>query len=145
MDFDKSAYVLYHSAQTGFPCLSFDIIPDGDGSGDERLSQNNVSTFLVTGTQAPSAHLNTIHVIHLSRMTKFKHKKDEEEESDEDSESSSDEDEEGGGGGSGSSDSPLLQSAEIPHPWGGINRIRHCQVASNILAASWCDSGETIS
>lgn len=135
MEFDKSAYVLYHSAQTGFPCLSFDVIPDGDGSGNDRLAQDNLSVYMVTGTQAPKAHLNTIHVLHLSRMTKFKQKNNDEE-SDEESESSDEEDD-------GSPDSqPLLRSAEIPHPWGAINRIRFAEVGSSMLAASWCDSGK---
>uniref|UniRef100_T1KJ81 Glutamate-rich WD repeat-containing protein 1 n=2 Tax=Tetranychus urticae TaxID=32264 RepID=T1KJ81_TETUR len=89
---------------------------------------------MVTGTQAPKAHLNTIHVLHLSRMTKFKQKNNDEE-SDEESESSDEEDD-------GSPDSqPLLRSAEIPHPWGAINRIRFAEVGSSMLAASWCDSG----
>src|SRR6266480_2002834 len=28
LEFDESAYVMYHKAECGYPCLSFDVIPD---------------------------------------------------------------------------------------------------------------------
>lgn len=52
---DQSAYVMLHQAQTGAPCLSFDIIPDN--LGNDR-TQFPMTAYLVAGTQASSAHLN---------------------------------------------------------------------------------------
>lgn len=52
---DQSAYVMLHQAQTGAPCLSFDIVPDN--LGNDR-SEFPMTAYLVAGTQASSAHLN---------------------------------------------------------------------------------------
>lgn len=52
---DQSAYVMLHQAQTGAPCLSFDIIKDNLGNNRDSFP---MTAYLVTGTQASSAHLN---------------------------------------------------------------------------------------
>lgn len=52
---DQSAYVMLHQAQTGAPCLSFDIVPDNLGNDRQQFP---MSSYLVAGTQASSAHLN---------------------------------------------------------------------------------------
>lgn len=52
---DQSAYVMLHQAQTGAPCLSFDIVLDN--LGNDRI-EYPMSAYLVAGTQASSAHLN---------------------------------------------------------------------------------------
>lgn len=52
---DQSAYIMLHQAQTGAPCLSFDIVPDN--LGNDR-SEFPMTSYLVAGTQASSAHLN---------------------------------------------------------------------------------------
>lgn len=52
---DESAYVMLHQAQTGAPCLSFDIVPDNLGNCRQDFP---MSSYLVAGTQASSAHLN---------------------------------------------------------------------------------------
>lgn len=52
---DQSAYVMLHQAQTGAPCLSFDIVPDN--LGNDR-NEYPMTAYLVAGTQASSAHLN---------------------------------------------------------------------------------------
>lgn len=57
---DQSAYVLLHQAQTGAPCLSFDIIKDNLGNNRETYP---LTSYLVAGTQASSAHLNRYHFI----------------------------------------------------------------------------------
>lgn len=144
-EFDKSAYVLYHSAQTGFPCLSFDVVPDDDGCGEERLDRDKLSLILITGTQAPRANQNAIHALRFSELRKFRNKRrggggdsDEDEEDDED-ESDSDEDNEN------PDLQPILRAIDIPHPWGEINRIRYTQFGSSGLVASWCSSGRKFS
>lgn len=52
---DHSAYVMLHQAQTGAPCLSFDIVPDNLGNDRQDFP---MSAYLVAGTQASSAQLN---------------------------------------------------------------------------------------
>lgn len=52
---DQSAYVMLHQAQTGAPCLSFDIVTDNLGNDRHEFP---MTTYLVAGTQASSAHLN---------------------------------------------------------------------------------------
>lgn len=52
---DQSAYVMLHQAQTGAPCLSFDIITDNLGNDRQQFP---MTAYLVAGTQASSAHLN---------------------------------------------------------------------------------------
>lgn len=52
---DQSAYVMLHQAQTGAPCLSFDIVTDNIGNDRHDFP---MTAYLVAGTQASSAHLN---------------------------------------------------------------------------------------
>lgn len=52
---DQSAYVMLHQAQTGAPCLSFDVIQDNLGSNRDSYP---MTAYMVAGTQASSAHLN---------------------------------------------------------------------------------------
>uniref|UniRef100_H3B0A8 Glutamate-rich WD repeat-containing protein 1 n=1 Tax=Latimeria chalumnae TaxID=7897 RepID=H3B0A8_LATCH len=52
---DERAYLLYHQAQTGSPCLSFDILRDQ--LGDNRTDYP-MMIFLCAGTQAETAQAN---------------------------------------------------------------------------------------
>ncbi|KAI5645503.1 WD domain, g-beta repeat domain-containing protein [Phthorimaea operculella] len=54
---DQSAYVMLHQAQTGAPCLSFDIVTDNLGSNRDQFP---MTAYLVAGTQASSAQLNNV-------------------------------------------------------------------------------------
>lgn len=53
---DESAYVMLHSASTGAPCLSFDIVKDKLGS----RTTFPMSSLIVAGTQAASSHINNV-------------------------------------------------------------------------------------
>lgn len=142
-EFDKSAYVLYHTAQTGYPCLSFDIICDDDGSGEERITRDKQSLYLVAGTQAPRAQLNAIHLLFFDKLTKFKRKQKNEEEDDDDDEEDSDSSDSDSDDDENPANQPTLRSVDIPHPWGEINRIRYTSIGTTGLAASWCGSGKS--
>nr|CAD7428415.1 unnamed protein product [Timema monikensis] len=61
--FDKSAYIMLHSAQTGNPCLSFDIIRDNLG---EKREEFPLTAYVVGGTQAAKARSNSVLVVKAS-------------------------------------------------------------------------------
>lgn len=91
---DYSAYVMYHQAQTGAPCLSFDVIEDDLGDSREDFP---LTCYVVAGTQAERAHTNDVIVLKMSNLCKT-----DEEDSDDDS------DEEG-------ENLPELEAATIRH------------------------------
>jgi len=119
LSFDKSAYVLYHAAETGSPCLSFDIISD-----DALPVQNEfpMSCDIVCGTQSfgKPSQLLIMKMINLSKI---------EEESD--SEDSYIDDDENG---------PVLNTLSFKHT-GDVNRIRYAHFTGKRIAASWSSVG----
>lgn len=103
---DKSAYRLLHQAQSGAPCLSFDILPDDLGNSRENYP---LTMYIVAGTQGAQTHVNNVLVMKMSNLHGIKQHSEDSE-----SESSDSEDEE---------DSPVMSVAPIKHQ-GCINRIR---------------------
>lgn len=63
---DQSAYVMLHQAQTGAPCLSFDIVPDNLGNDRDQFP---MTAYMVAGTQASSAHLNRLVAICMTSFS----------------------------------------------------------------------------
>lgn len=104
---DESAYRILHQAQTGAPCLSFDIINDELGNSRETYP---LTMYLLAGTQAPRAHVNNLLVMKMSNLHGTKTEDDSEEES------SDSEDEE-------NSKSATMSVASIKHQ-GCVNRVR---------------------
>lgn len=105
---DKSAYRLLHNAQSGAPCLSFDVIPDDLGNSRESYP---LSMYIVAGTQAARTHINNLLVMKMSNLRGNKQHSDDSE-----SESSDSEDEDDDG-------KPVMSVAPIKHQ-GCINRVR---------------------
>lgn len=103
---DKSAYKLLHHAQSGAPCLSFDVIPDDLGNSRESYPLN---MYIVAGTQAARTHVNNLLVMKMSNLHGNKQNDSESESSD-----SEDEDDES---------KPVMSVAPIKHQ-GCINRVR---------------------
>ncbi|XP_068618466.1 glutamate-rich WD repeat-containing protein 1 [Battus philenor] len=126
---DQSAYVMLHQAQTGAPCLSFDIV--GDNLGSNR-SEFPMTSYLVAGTQASSAHLNSVLIIKMSNLyptSKPEDANDSEDDDDDDEEEEEDEEKK-----------PQMTFAFIKHQ-GCVNRIRATDYKNSVLAASWSELG----
>ncbi|KAK9960704.1 hypothetical protein ABG768_008547 [Culter alburnus] len=128
LEMDRSAYRMYHECQTGAPCLSFDVVRDGEGEGREQFP---LSLVLCAGTQADTALSNRLIVMRMHNLHGTDKEKDENESSDEES----DEDEED------EDNKPQLELAMMPH-YGGINRVRVTQRGEQALAAVWSEKGQ---
>jgi ribosome assembly protein RRB1 len=64
---DESVYIMRHSMNVNWPCLSFDIIRDNLGDERQRLP---ATAYIVTGTQADAAKNNEISVYKMSSLHK---------------------------------------------------------------------------
>lgn len=123
---DRSAYRLLHQAQTGAPCLSFDVIRDEFGDSREQYP---LSMYLLAGTQAARAHVNNLLVMKMTNLDGVKN--DDDEESDEELSDSEDE---------ATGKLPVMTVATIKHP-GCVNRVRCTRIGSSTFAASWSELG----
>ncbi|XP_067305097.1 glutamate-rich WD repeat-containing protein 1 [Pseudorasbora parva] len=127
LEMDRSAYRMYHECQTGAPCLSFDVVRDGEGEGREQFP---LSMVLCAGTQADTALSNRLIVMRMHNL----HETVKEDDDNESSDGESDEDEED------EDKKPQLELAMMPH-YGGINRVRVTQRGEQALAAVWSEKG----
>ena len=126
LECDLSAYVMYHKAETGYPCLSFDVIADANNSAD-RVNTFPQTAYLVSGTNADKAHLNKLLILKLSQMGPVKKQSENDDEVDD----SDDDDDE---------DLPDLQSVSIAHS-GCVNRIRARTIGDRTVAATFSELG----
>uniref|UniRef100_A0A9J7Y7C4 Glutamate-rich WD repeat containing 1 n=1 Tax=Cyprinus carpio carpio TaxID=630221 RepID=A0A9J7Y7C4_CYPCA len=105
------------------PCLSFDVVRDGEGEGREQFP---LSMILCMMTFSSLSRLIVMRIHNLHETGKDKNESSDEE-SDED-----EEDEE---------KKPQLELAMMPH-YGGINRVRVAQQGEQTLAALWSEKGQ---
>eukprot|EP00040_Diaphanoeca_grandis_P028639 m.166209 g.166209 ORF g.166209 m.166209 type:complete len:488 (+) comp31420_c2_seq3:56-1519(+) len=120
LTFDPSAYVTYNEWNTGWPCLSFDVL--GDSLGNNRQSFPMVA-HLVGGTQTEDDSPCELLVMKVSNVTQIKQTVDEEdEESDDEDETPS-----------------KLQLQGIKHR-GSVNRVKACPHPGSIVA-TWSGEG----
>lgn len=106
---DESAYRLLHQAQTGAPCLSFDIIPDDLGNSRETYP---LSMYMIAGTQAAKVHVNNLYIVKMYNLHNKHHSEDSEDSEIESSDSEYDDEHK-----------PLMSVASIKHQ-GCVNRVR---------------------
>ncbi|XP_033192256.1 WD repeat-containing protein 1 l(2)09851 [Bombus vancouverensis nearcticus] len=121
---DKTAYRMLHHAQSGAPCLSFDIILDDLGNNREDYPLN---IYLVAGTQAAKTHVNNLLVMKMKNLCGIEDNSDDESDDDE-LHSESD------------TNIPILSVAPIKHQ-GCVNRVRYKRIGNKALAASWSELG----
>lgn len=121
LECDYSAYIMYHKAETGYPCLSFDVIEDALGSGDGRAKSFPLTSYLVAGTQADHDHLNCLMVLKFFNMNPIISETNDDDEED-------------------NEDLPDLNCISIPHN-GCINRVRAKWIGEKLIAANWSDHG----
>ncbi|EDO34980.1 predicted protein [Nematostella vectensis] len=121
LTYDSTAYHMYHAAQTGAPCLSFDVIPDNLG---EARTEYPMTAYILAGTQSERSRANHIIVMKMSELHRTH---DEEKDSDEEEDDYIDED-------------PELETVMLKHN-GGVNRIRHGHIPNRHIVASWSERG----
>lgn len=131
LECDLGAYVMFHKAEAGQSCLSFDVLPDNLGSGDVRANTFPQTAYVVAGTQASKIHLNNVMVIKFGKMGRCSKKSGNENEDDEDSEDDSDDEDE----------ESVMRIIKIPHN-GCINRIKAKRIGEErTIAATWSELG----
>lgn len=120
LEFDPSAYIMYHHLKSEWPCLSFDILRDDLGGNRTRFP---MTMFAVAGSQAEAGEANKLTVLKLDRLSRIKAPREEE-----DSEAVLDleDDDE-------PEDEPILDSIDVPHPC-GTNRLRCCPAKPALVA-----------
>ena len=127
---DESAYIMLHSASTGAPCLSFDIVKDQLGVRESFP----MSLSLVCGTQASASHVNNVIVMKMSNLHRTSKEK---EDSDLESDLSDDEDDVE----ETEEKKPQMNCALINHV-GCVNRIRSTTIDNQSFAASFSETGK---
>ncbi|CAL2038422.1 unnamed protein product [Caenorhabditis brenneri] len=134
LDFDPSAYKLFHSFNSDWPCLSFDIVKDG--LGDNRTGFP-AECYIVSGTQADKPRDNEIIVMGLKNLTTMRKQK---ENKGDDSDTSEDESDDEDDADAIKKREPKMHAVSIPH-FGGINRIRADRLGDSTVCACWSDQG----
>lgn len=127
LEYDSTAYHMYHSLRPEWPCLSFDIIRDKLGTNRSRFPH---TIFAVAGTQADRAENNRLQVMKLSELHRTKKA----------SNGSEDEDESEGEDLDETDDDPVLDHVNIPHK-GGINRVRSMPQRPHVMA-TWSETSD---
>ena len=122
LEFDPSAYVMYHAMSTEWPCLSFDILRDNHGEGRNRFP---LTMFLACGSQAERADRNCVTLLKLTDLNKTQEKGSDDEDSDDDNDDNNSDDD--------LDDDPVMQHTNIPHR-GGVNRIRSMPQSPGVIA-----------
>ncbi|KAL6067576.1 Glutamate rich WD repeat containing 1 [Balamuthia mandrillaris] len=121
LEYDSSAYDMFHRLQVEWPCLSFDVLIDK--LGYER-SKYPHTVYVVSGTQADQPHNNKVQVMKASQLHKTRHDMDEDEDDEEDEDLD---------------DDPIIEYRSFKHV-GGVNRIRAMPTQSDIVA-TWSETG----
>lgn len=126
LEYDSTAYHMYHSLRPEWPCLSFDVIRDSLGTNRSRFPH---TVFAVAGTQADRADSNRLQIMKLSDLQRTRK-----------AGGGSDDDESDEEGPDETDDDPTLDHINIPHR-GGVNRVRSMPQQPHIVA-TWSESSD---
>jgi ribosome assembly protein RRB1 len=74
LEYDPSAYELYHALSVEWPCLSFDIVRDSLGDNRQRYP---LTMFAVIGSQADRSDKNKLTLLKISDLNKVQKEKNE--------------------------------------------------------------------
>ncbi|KAM6498493.1 WD40-repeat-containing domain protein [Amanita muscaria] len=112
LEADDSVYIMRHSMNVRWPCLSFDVLRDNLGDERQRFP---ATAYIVAGTQADIAKNNEVLVYKMSSLHRTqkdggKYNNDSEPDDDDEEDDNLDED-------------AILEFRSIPH-FGGVNRVR---------------------
>ncbi|KIM47806.1 hypothetical protein M413DRAFT_439485 [Hebeloma cylindrosporum] len=132
---DDSVYIMRHSMNVNWPCLSFDILRDNLGDERQRFP---ATAYIVAGTQADEMSKNEVIVYKMSSLHRTQKDGDDSDSDNEDDDDDEDLDEDA-----------ILEYRSIPHA-GGVNRVRAQPPASSSLppvsqpyhVATWAETGK---
>lgn len=131
---DDTVYIMRHSMNVPWPCLSFDVLRDNLGNERQRYP---AVAYIVAGTQADKASRNELSVYKMSSLYRTQKRGDDSDSDGEDNEDDLDED-------------PVLEYRSVPHD-GGVNRVRAQPlppssglplVSQPYYAATWAETGK---
>ena len=118
---DESAYVLLCKSKTSYPCMSFDVINDGLGEGEDRSAAFPISMSIVGGTYSGKRGADSLIVMKYSKLYPgSKNARDENAMLTEQN--------------SRAKEGATLRYVKIAHP-GSVNRVR-CKNISEYLSSS---------
>ncbi|KAF9566116.1 glutamate-rich WD repeat containing [Agrocybe pediades] len=132
LEADDTVYVMRHSMNVNWPCLSFDILRDNLGDERQRFP---ATAYIVAGTQADTPEKNEVVIYKMSSLHRTqKDGNDSDSDNEDDDDDYLDED-------------AILEYRSIPHK-GGVNRVRAQPVAAYPDASqpyhvsTWAETGK---
>ncbi|KAI9509533.1 glutamate-rich WD repeat-containing protein [Russula earlei] len=140
LEADESVYVMRHTMNANWPCLSFDVLRDDEGDQRQRFP---AIAYIVAGTQADNAKNNRLTVFKMTQLHKTQKDRGENDESDQDDGDDDDDDD-------NLDEDAVLEYRSVPH-FGGVNRVRAQPLPTGkplpVLAepyyvASWAETGK---
>lgn len=128
LEYDSTAYHMYHSLRPEWPCLSFDVMRDSLGTNRSRFPH---TVFAVAGTQADRADSNRLQVMKLSDLHRTRKPAGDRSDDEEDSEEE---------GPDETDDDPTLDHINVPHR-GGVNRVCSMPQQPHVVA-TWSETSD---
>jgi len=123
---DESAYVLLCKSRCEYPCMSFDIIQDNLGEGEDRSSKFPISMSIVGGTYSGRKNVDSLILMKYSKLfPSSKNAKDQQQRITEQDRKSQ---------------SATLRYVKISHA-GSVNRVRCKNINNSTICSSWSENG----
>lgn len=139
LEVDESAYKMRHALRPEWPALSFDFLGDDLGSNRTRFPH---TALVAVGSQADRPERNSLTVMRLSDLGRTGYVRTREQEDDEylGEEYDRDDDEDDEDDDDVFDLDPVVEPYSLPHPSGGINRVRSMPQHPEVVA-TWSEAG----